>query len=271
VEDMQNWIANMHLRNQKQNKTWQVKTRHTCAKAGFLPLIALGCILISNGCVAKRGVDFGHWARSAERVELVKIFVNPAYSRLNGNEIMLLLPPFGNISEKYRMDLQNNLFQEMRNYFPARVITVAKNSSFAEYLDSDNILFSSNVVNPQEAGRIGQLSDATHVICVVVNELRPYQPQNLSLTLHVIDSKLCKSIAEMNANLDCTEQQVVMALSEHLQGREARKHDIQSLDILLSSPTHFSAFASSKCSKILAENLWKGKELKQVVASADKQ
>jgi len=267
---MRNWIVNMRLKNQKQNKALLVKASCFYAKAGLLPCMALGLMLISSGCVAKRGVDFGHWARTAERVELVKVFVDSEHTNLKGNEIVLLLPPFGSILEKHRKDLQNNLFQEMRNYFPARVIMLEKNSSFSEYLDGDNMLYSGNVVNPQEAGKIGQLAGATHVVCVVVNELRPYQPQNLSLTIHVIDSKLCKSIGEMNANLDCAEQQVVMAMSDYLQGREARKHDIQSLDILLSSPTHFSAFASAKCSKVLAENLWKGKELKQLVVIADK-
>lgn len=261
---MLNWIANMHQRNKKQNNH-----RMRCCNA-LLPAAIIGCSLIFSGCVVKRGVDFGHWARTGERMELVKVFINTAEARLKGNETMVLLPLLGSMPQKYSQDLQNNLLQEMKNYFPVRIVAVKKDGPLSDYLEGENLLLNGNILNAQEIGRIGQIAGASHVICVVVNEFRAYQPQNLSLTIQVIDSKLCSTVAEVNANLDCAEQQVVMALADYLQGREARKMDVQSLDILLRSPTEFGAFASAKCAKIMADNLWPDKILKQVISTADK-
>ena len=214
MADMQNWIVNMQPMRQKQIKALLKTARPT------LIFAAAAVAFMAGGCVAKRGIDFGHWARTAERVELVKLFINSQAGKLKGDEIMLMLPPYGKVPSPNRLDFQHNLLQEMRNYLPVRVISINKDGSFSDYLDRENILLAGNIIDAREAARIGTLSGATHVICPIINEFRAYPPLVLSLTLHVVDCKLSKNVAEINANFDCKEQQVVMALSEYLQGRE---------------------------------------------------
>ncbi len=216
--------------------------------------MALAC-----GCVAKRGVTFGHWAMRSERINTIRVFVPENRAGFSDNEKILLLPPIGNMPTDNLDQLQKHIHQEMLNYFRAPVYTVSRDGRMKEYLHEDNLLLTSDQFDLQEAGRIGELLGATHALCVLVRQFRPYPPQVLALSLVMVETRTREAVAEMDATFDASQQEVMIAADQYMQTRLAREYSAQNLDILLRSPTQYSGFVSSYCCRVLAQVLQQNK------------
>ena len=137
------------------------------------------------------------------------------------------------------------------------------------YLTEDNLMPDGNQFDTSEAGRIGTLLGATHVLCVSIRDWQQYPPQVLSLSVTMVDCASLQPILEMDATFDASEQQVVMALADHLQRREARKYSSHGLDILLHSPSKYATFVASQCNRELFRQLWPQIELKKPSQQTD--
>jgi hypothetical protein len=228
--------------------TCDARLLRTAGSAAIVCALALAC-----GCVAKRGVSFGHWAMRGERINTIRVFIPENEQRLSGREKVLLFPPLGEMPAENLEQLQKHLHQEMLNYFMAPVYTLSRDGRMREYISEDNLLLAGGMFNTEEAGRIGKMLGATHSLCVLVRQFRPYPPQVLALSLVMVDNETCRMVAEMDATFDAAQQEVLIAADEYLQTRLAREYSSQNLDILLRSPTQYSGFVSCYCCRVLAQ------------------
>lgn len=236
-----------------------------------LPAALIVCLLpLICGCVVRRGVDFGHWARPGEQIDTVRIFGPAEEDRLSGNERILLLPPMGKMTRKNMDAIRVSLYHAMRHRFPAEISYAKKDGRLAEYLAEDNLLLFDGTFNFQESGRLGRLLGASHVLCVRVCKLRPYPPQVLSLRFALVETESCQAVAEMSAIFDASEQQVVTQLGDYMQSRRARKFNQQNLDIMLRSPSEYTAFVMDRCLYAFADKVWNKKKLMITTRGVDK-
>ncbi len=231
-------------------------SRFTGRALRILATGAAACVLmVAGGCVAKRGVTFGHWAMRSERINTVRIFVPESGAGFSGDEKLLLLPPLGDMPVDNVAQLQKHIHQEMLNYFRAPVYTISPDGRMKEYLDADNLLLHSGQFDIEEVSRLGELLGVSHVLCVLVRQFRPYPPQVLALSLVMVKTETREVAAEMDATFDASQQEVILAADQYLQTRLAREYSAQNLDILLRSPTQYSGFVSAYCCRILAQVL----------------
>jgi hypothetical protein len=232
-------------------------------------LILLSSVALLAGCVSKRGIDFGHWALQGEHINTIRIFESESRKNLTGKERVLLLPVMDGDAKESRAILQAQFFRSMKTYLPVRVVLAEENNAYTSYLQEDNLIAPDGQFDVSEAGRIGKLHGATHVLCVGIREWQQYPPQTLALTITMIDCASQQVILAMDATFDASEQQVVMALGDHLQRRKAMKYSDHSLDTLLRSPTKYAMFVASQCNRAIAAKLWPRIELKKETQQAD--
>ena len=209
-----------------------------------------------TGCVAQRGVDFGHWAGSPEMIPLTRPYNIKKSERPTPADLIALLPPLGVMQEKSNNEFQQRILQEAQKYFPARVIDIDPQGPLSEYLNGDNLAPTTGIFDFQEVARVGRLMSAKYVLSVWVREVRAHPPQRVTLYFAMVDSASSTAIGEMEATFDAKEQQVVVALRNNLQSRRAREFDDSSLDVMLRSPSEFQAFVATVCCRELAQALW---------------
>jgi len=231
--------------------------------------ILLVLLLMTAGCAVQRGIDFGHWAKTAERIKLVKVFVPENAKKMTGQEQILFVPVMGNVPEGMMATINNSFYQEARNYLPSRTFTVSEDSTVGEYLSRKNLVGTGDMINSAEIARLGTIFSATDVLVIFVREMRPYPPQVLSFQLVMINTESAEIRLKMDGTFNANEQQVVLALADHMQSRRARKFDSQSLDVMLQSPTEFSSFVASYASHVLARELVGDKAFKNMTTLAD--
>jgi hypothetical protein len=222
--------------------------------------LALGLVLcatlMSTGCVVWRGADFGHWARTGDKIPLVRAFTVDQMPAWDGTEQFLVLPPQGKgIPPDLMKLLHQNLMAELRNYLPVNVHALADTPAADPLVEQGNLMTTGGTLDINEVSRLAALVKATHVVAVQVMEFRPYPPQKVALRLLVVDVALQQTLLNLDGTFDAAEQQVLLALSDHLQSRRARRFDIQSLEVMLQSPMEFSGFVCARCADAAAEEL----------------
>lgn len=223
------------------------------SKSGFFWAVLM--IFTCSGCTVQRGVDFGHWARSTERVYPVR-FSNPSgQERASEISIIGIVPVFGNMEQSYLDQLNNNIISEAGFYVNAQLAPVQRDGKFAQYITKENVMPIDGVFNAREIARLGLLMGVSHMLACKVVESRLHPPQMLSLHFVVVDCSSFQTIIEMNARFDAAEQTTLLALDQHLQGRSSRKYDKTNLDIILRSPLEFGRFVSSECMKALSQEI----------------
>ncbi len=232
-------------------------------------VLLLLVIPILSGCVVQKGIDFGHWAKTAERIKLVKIFAPQNASKMSGQEQILFVPVLGTMPEELKPIINDNFYQEIRNYVPARTFTVSDDSANAEYLSKKNLIGTGDMINTTEIARLGSIFEATDVLVIFIRNLRPYPPQVLSFQLVMVNTASTEIRLKIDGTFDASEQQVVLALADHMQSRRARKFDAQNLDVMLQSPKEFSSFVASYTSHALARELVGDKAFKNMTTLAD--
>ena len=215
-------------------------------------VLALGL----TGCVAQRGVDFGHWAGSPEMIPLTRPYNIKKSVKPNPADLIALLPPLGVMQEKSNNEFQQRILQEAQKYFPARVIDIDPRGPLSEYLNVENLAPTTGIFDFQEVARVGRLMSSKYVLAVWVREVRSHPPQLVTLYFAMVDSASGTAIGEMEATFDAKEQQVVVALRNNLQSRRAREFDDSSLDVMLRSPSEFQGFVATVCCRELAQALW---------------
>jgi hypothetical protein len=218
-------------------------------------LLAIG----SAGCVSRRGIDFGHWARSPERIAVVRIVHDDTATAITNRDTILVLPPVGAMDESIRTAFHRELFQQAQNAFPAAVLDLQMSPAWNAVLSDENMTADGRLLNYAEIARLGSLLGVSHVLCLRVRDYRPYQPQVLSVWAAVVDTRTKRAAVELSGCFDASEQQVVVAVGDYLQARQARKFDQQNLDILLASPTEYRAFVLAHCCRDLADSLTPGR------------
>ncbi len=212
-------------------------------------------LLLTGGCIARRGKDFGSYVGRAEDIPIIRVFNVESDIYPTPKQTILLLPPLGPISPKMRDSLQLDFQEEFQKYFNARVVTISAKGSMAEYVTEKNLAPESGFFDYDEVLRLGSLMQSDFVVCIWVQELRPYPPQTLALYLAIMDVNGNHLIAELDARFNAAEQKVNIALQDYLQRRVARKFDRGSLDMMLRSPAEFHLFATAECSRALAQEL----------------
>ena len=247
--------------------------QHTLFVHQQMILIALIAYFLSMlcGCVAQRGIDFGSWAMSGSDIEILRVFYCKDREPLTGEEVVLLVPPVGGMPAKNLVDLHNNIYQEMKRAIPAVVFTLEREGMLGRYISEGNITLIGDRFDSHEVSLVGKAAGASHVLCVRVCEFRAYIPQVLALQFTLIETATGRIVAEMKATFDASEQQVVVAVGNYLQCRRARKYDDQNLDIILRSPSEYSAFVASECCDALRSALWKKSFLKESYVLVDKE
>lgn len=212
-----------------------------------------GILLAFCGCVAQRGIDFGHWAGTSERIPMTRTYNIQKNKRVTTNDIVVLLPPLGNLPPISQDRFPQILLQEVQKYFPARAIEVTSSGNLKEYVSQDNLSPTAGVFDFQEAARVGRLLSASYVLCTWVREARVHPPQSLVLHFVLVETASSQPIGEMDATYNASEQEVVMAARNHLQSRLARRFDSTSLNILLRSPEEYQTFVAAACMSTLAD------------------
>ncbi len=217
-------------------------------------LLAAGLLSMTAGCVAQRGLDFGHWAGSSERIPLMRTYDIQKGQRITDQNVLVVLPPLGNLPPAGGEHFRQSLVQEAQKYFAARIIDVDPTGNLGEYVGQDNLCPTAGVFDAQEAARVGRLLGASHILCTWVREARVHPPQSLVLYFDLVEVASSQSIGQMDATFDASEQEVVLEARDHLQSRLARHFDSTSLDILLRSPEQYQAFVAAECMATLAED-----------------
>lgn len=223
----------------------------------------VGALLLLAGCVPQRGVDFGHWAATAERISLIRVLALNEQNLPTRDDLLLVLPPINHMPEPSKHQFQTILADALRVYCPVRILEVDVKGPLAEYVTEANLAPTVGIFDFQEAARIGRLLGATQVLCTRVDSYRLHPPQKLSIYFGIIQANSGAVVAELEGSFDAKEQQVVMAIGDYLQSRRSKEYDRTSLDSLLRSPTEFATFACNLCSREMAGLLWPPEQIKK--------
>lgn len=220
--------------------------------------VILAVIIASvSGCVLVRGRNFGHWAQSGEKIDLIRYTIPAPDPKMPDGITIAILPAISDMSQPFLNTLNNNILQQARVYVPANILEVAPDGKFKEYVTKDNLMPISGVFNSQEAGRLGQILGVSHILCCHVQNYRLDPPQILSLHFILVDTASFKIITEMTADFDASEQVTAIILDRYLRSRSNRPYNITNFDIILRSPAQYSAFVAAECMYSLADRLWK--------------
>lgn len=213
-------------------------------------ILMITATVLNQGCVAQKGVDFGHWAMTAERRQLVRVTVEQE-AWLSSSSTIAILPLVGKMSgtnsERFRQQLGLNL----QDQIPLNLITPSEEIADSPLLQEDNLIRGGNPRISEIAGA-GKIFEASHALCIWITEFNPYPPQKIYFQAWLIktsDSSLCASIT---SSLDAAEQQTILAAAAYMQSRRARPYNETNLDILLQSPMEFSDFVCYYSSRHIA-------------------
>ena len=212
--------------------------------------------VLATGCVVKRGITFGHWAGTGEKISLIRVY-NLDSSLLPPRDAkIVVLPPLSQLPDIPRQEFKQILLKSLRNQVPVPIFEVDPEGPLSDYVREDNLAPTMGVFDFQEAARLGRLLGASHVLCTRVQNFRLHPPQVLAVYVGLVEATSGKVVMEMEGSYDASEQQVVMAMDDYLQSRRARGYDKTNLEIMMRSPIEFQTFVCTQCSKALAETLW---------------
>lgn len=163
----------------------------------------------------------------------------------------VLIPPLGidsaDLRETFTLQLFNYALHDFRN--PLDRISV--NSSFEPYIDEDNLIAPDGSLNIPELCAIGTLKKATHILCPIVDEIKPYDPQKITLRIALINIAEKKIVAELSGCFDAKEQSTYKAFSKYSKSYESG----QDLRTKMQSPSNYRRFVAYMCAKVLSEKL----------------
>ncbi len=214
-------------------------------------LVCATLISVLAGCVLQRGVDFGSPLGAPEDIRAIRLYNVNTNLFLTEQQAVLMLPPLGNVTPELRDALQQRLLEAAQNYFTARVVGVSPYGKLAAYINEKNLVPEKGFFNFGEISFLGQLMQGDYIICVWVQAVRQYPPQNVALYMAIVESATSEVVAQLDANMDASEQEVLVSLADYLQRRRARPFSRADLDVMLQSPSEYQAFVASECFRVL--------------------
>lgn len=219
------------------------------ATIALLPLLLTGCLLM-------RGRDFGSWAQSGEKIDLVHLIGPVTSKRMESSAKIAILPIFGDMPQPYLDQLNRHLFDEAKIYFRVNSIDVDRYGRFKDYIIKENLMPSDGVFNTSEIGRLGNILGTPYVLCARLISYRLYPPQELVMHFILVDTTTFSAWFEMKASYNASEQAVLILADRYLRARIGKPYNQTNLDILLRSPSQFSSFAAAHAMGSMAEAIW---------------
>ncbi len=183
----------------------------------------------------------------------VQIYMAP--NKLAEVKQTLLLPPLGVKNTALRKGLQQQLFSGARRHFTHPLQLVSPESAYANYITEQNLINSDGTLNVSEIVMIGQLMNASHIICPQFQQIRPYHPQKIALSITVVETESGQVSVELSAIFDATERDVREWFSTYSKQHRTNSETKEDLLLKLRSPAAFQAFVSDKCFTMLGERL----------------
>ena len=214
-----------------------------------LPVILAGCVLV-------RGRDFGSWAQSGEKIDLVHLIGPITDKRMEPNARIAMIPIFGDMPQPYLDQLNRNLLNEAKIYFQVNTIDVDRYGRFESYIRKENLMPVDGVFNASEIGRLGRILGVPYVLCARLVSYRLHPPQELAMHFILVDTSTFSAWFEMKASYDASEQAVLILADRYLRSRVGKPYNQTNLDILLRSPSQYSSFVSAHAMGSMAEAIW---------------
>jgi hypothetical protein len=159
------------------------------------------------------------------------------------------------MDEKSVAEFKQDLLREGQRFLRPRVVGLELDESVSQYVTEENLAPTPGIIDAQEAARLGQVLNASYVLCVWVSKAKVYAPQELAAHFVVVCSETGRVVGEMDAHFNAEEQRVVVAAGEYLQGRRAREYDRSNLEIMLRSPAEYRTFVASLCIRALDRDI----------------
>lgn len=167
----------------------------------------------------------------------------------------LLLPPLGISDLTESETIQQQLYSSARRHFAKPIRTVSKDSAYASYITERNLMNSDGTLNATEVVMIGKLMNATHVICPVFKEIKPYYPQKIILSITIVNTETGDTPAELSGVFDARESDVRDWFEDYSKRHKSKRETSDDLRMKLRSPAAFQAFVSDICFSMLGERL----------------
>ena len=206
------------------------------------------------GCVAQRGVDFGHWALTAERRQLIRVKREPG-ALLSETSTITMLPALGSIPHETATRFQTQLCLNLQDHTPISLVMTTEDASESPLLKADNLLRSGGAPRLTEIAGAGKVFDTSHVLCISITDYSPYPPQKIYFTAWLVKVSDASLAATISGTFDASEQQTVMALAAYMQSRRARPFNETHLDIMLQSPAEYSDFVCAYAARHISSQM----------------
>ena len=226
---------------QTNQRTTSILHLRAMAAAGLLALFLTGCATPETTPVP------------AIPHSPVRVYISE--NTLTNVQQTLLLPPMGIDDPLTRDRLQQQLFSSARRHFAKPLRVVSPGSAYSNYITERNLMNSDGTLNAPEVVMIGTLMNATHVICPIFEEIRPYSPQKITLNITIVDTETGQTPGELSAVFDARESDIREWFMDYSFRHKADGETEDDLNMKLRSPAEFQAFISDICFSMLAERL----------------
>lgn len=167
----------------------------------------------------------------------------------------VLIPPLGIDSNQVREDFSLQIYNHTQRYFSKPVDRISTHSSFKPYIEDNNLIAPDGFLNLPELCAIGQLKNASHILCPIVEEITPYPPQKITLRIALIDIDEKKIVAELSGSFDSKDRASCDAFAAYLKENENESNRPEDLRMQIQSPLKYRRFVAYLCCKMLSQNL----------------
>jgi len=223
-------------------------------KPYFVSFYTIFCAIFLQGCVAQHGVDFGHWALTAERRQLIRVKTE-SEAWLSQTSTIVMLPVLGNVPKDTATRFQTQLCLNLQDHGPINLVMTTEDASESPLLKADNLLRPGGAPRLSEIAGAGKVFDTSHVLCISITDYSPYPPQKIYFTAWLVNVSDRSLASTISGAFDASEQQTVMALGSFMQSRRARPFDDTHLDIMLQSPAEYADFVCAYAARHIASQM----------------
>jgi hypothetical protein len=229
-----------------------------CIRLGAVGLL---CAMLA-GCVTVDKASYAAFLAFGLKPAL-RVTPSEAFQQFSGNERVLVVTIVPGRAAVERALFKESVIQEVRGALSNPVFAIGADDDVSEYVTPANLIAYGDVINVDEASRLGRLLGASHVLCVLVRSSRIYHPQLMSTSWVLVEAASSRTMLQLDCLLDAADLDTVREMGRYLMARRARPDDMQNLELMLRSPREYGRFVASLCSCALAESLYGGVRLKK--------